>query len=121
MNADISVDQVRGSLSSGGALPTIPPMKIVASADFAYRNFDFGTVITKAMEQKRIASYELPTDEFTQIDLEIGWTPNALKDGRVSLLAKNITDEEVRRHASPFKDRVSEPGTDIALRLHLTF
>ena len=121
MNADISVDQVRGSLVSEGALPTIPPMKIVASADFAYRNFDFGTVITKAIEQDRIASYELPTDEFTQIDMEIGWTPTALKDGRVSLLAKNITDEEVRRHASPFKDRVSEPGTDIALRLHLTF
>jgi len=35
MNADISVDQVRGSLVSEGALPTIPPMKIVASADFA--------------------------------------------------------------------------------------
>lgn len=121
MNADVSVDQVRGSLSSGGALPTIPPVRVIASADFAYKNFDFGTVITHAAQQKRVASYELPTDKFTQIDMEIGWSPAALKDGRVSLLAKNITDEEVRRHVSPFKDRVSEPGTDIALRLHLTF
>ena len=121
MNADISVDQVRGNLASGGSLPTIPPVTISARADIAYQNFDFGTVITHASQQKRVASYELPTDKFTQIDLELGWTPRALKDGRVSLLAKNVTDEEVRRHASPFKDRVSEPGTDIVLRLHLTF
>lgn len=121
VNADLTFDNVRGSLAGGGAIPNLSPVRIIADADVAYKNLDFGVRVTHAAEQKRVASYELPTDEYTQLDLEIGWSPEVLKDGRVALMAKNVTDEEVRRHVSPFKDRVSEPGQDITLRLHLTF
>lgn len=116
---DGAVDVVRGKLDGGGNLPRIPPasamLGIEADAGFATARLE----ARWSDEQDRVAAFELPTDGFTVIDLRTSWvlTPN------LDLIVEgvNLTDEEVRYHASPLKDLAPVAGRSFRLGLRASF
>ena len=64
-------------------------------------------------EQDRVADFELPTDAYTTADLFVGWTPNPAGGLTLFAEARNLTDEEVREHASFLKDLAPSPGRNL--------
>ncbi len=116
---DGAIDVVRGELDDGGDLPRIPPtsamLGLSADAGFATARLE----ARWSDEQDRIAAFELPTDAFTVIDLRTSWmlTPN------LDLIVEgvNLTDEEVRYHASPLKDLAPVAGRSFRLGLRAEF
>lgn len=116
---DGAIDVVRGELDDGGDLPRIPPtsamLGLEADAGFAMARLE----ARWSDEQDRVAAFELPTDAFTVIDLRTSWvlTPNLdlVVDG------VNLTDEEVRYHASPLKDLAPVAGRSFRIGLRAEF
>ena len=116
---DGAFDVVRGELDGGGDLPRIPPtsamLGLSADAGFATARLE----ARWADEQDRVAAFELPTDGFTVIDLRTSWvvTPN------LDLIVEgvNLTDEEVRYHASPLKDLAPVAGRGFRIGLRASF
>ena len=116
---DGAFDVVRGELDGGGDLPRIPPtsamLGLSADAGFATARLE----ARWADEQDRVAAFELPTDGFTVIDLRTSWvvTPN------LDLIVEgvNLTDEEVRYHASPLKDLAPVAGRGFRIGLRAQF
>jgi iron complex outermembrane receptor protein len=99
---DGAVDVVRGKVDGGGNLPRIPP----ASAMLGLQA-DTGFVKARlearwADDQTRVADFELPTDGWTVLDLSTTWRVSPGVD--LIVAGTNLTDEEVRYHASPLKD-----------------
>ena len=72
-----------------------------------------------ADDQHRIAAFELPTDGWTAIDLRttIAVTP------RVDLVVEglNLTDSDIRYHASPLKDVAPMAGRGVRVALRAEF
>lgn len=116
---DGAFDVVRGELDGGGDLPRIPPtsamLGLSADAGFATARLE----ARWADEQDRVAAFELPTDGFTVIDLRTSWvlTPN------LDLIVEgvNLTDEEIRYHASPLKDLAPVAGRSFRIGLRAEF
>jgi iron complex outermembrane receptor protein len=116
---DGAFDVVRGELDGGGDLPRIPPtsamLGLSADAGFATARLE----ARWSDEQDRVAAFELPTDGFTVIDLRTSWvlTPNLdlIVDG------VNLTDEDIRYHASPLKDLAPVAGRGFRIGLRAQF
>ena len=72
-----------------------------------------------ADDQDRVAEGELPTDGWTALDLRTTWhlTPQVdlIVDGT------NLTDEEIRYHASPLKDLAPMAGRGFRVGLRGSF
>ncbi len=116
---DVSADVVRGELDGGGPgkhLPRIPPMSATLGVEAQWARVSARLEARWADAQDRVAMFELPTDSYTTIGLRVN---RALND-RVDLLLEgvNLTDEEVRVHASPLKEiaPLSGRGGRIALK-----
>ncbi len=113
---DGSADFVRGKLDNGGNLPRIPPASAMLGIEGEAGVFNARLEARWADDQDRLADFELPTDSWTAIDLRttIAVTP------RIDLILEglNLTDEEIRYHASPLKDvaPMAGRGFRIALR-----
>ena len=70
-------------------------------------------------EQDDIASFETPTDSYLTFDARAGFD---LTDAvQLILEARNITDEEVRVHASPLKDLAPLAGRNFRVALRAEF
>ena len=69
-----------------------------------------------------MASAELPTDAFVDVDLDASWRLE-LAESQLSvfLRASNLLDAEARVHASPLKDLVPLPGRSLRLGVRLEF
>ena len=117
--ADGSVDFVRAKLDAGGNLPLIPPMTINAGIESERGIFNGRIEAQYGAEQDDVASFETPTDDYLTFDARLGI---ALTDTvKLMLEARNITDEEVRVHASPLKDIAPMPGRSFRVALRAEF
>ena len=70
-------------------------------------------------KQDDIAAFESPTDDYLTFDARFGidLTDNV----HLMLEGKNLTDEEVRVHASPLKDIAPLAGRDFRIALRAEF
>lgn len=113
---DASLDVVRGELDGGADLPRIPPMSATAGVEAQWARVSARLEARWADAQGRVAAHELPTDSYTTIGLRV----NVALTDKVDLLLEgvNLTDEEVRVHASPLKDiaPLGGRGGRVALR-----
>lgn len=118
-HVDGAADVVSAKLDAGGNLPRIPPMSatagIEAETDFVKARLE----ARWADDQDRVTAGELPTDGWTAIDLRTTWhvTPE------VDLIVEgtNLTDEEIRHHASPLKDLAPMAGRGFRIGLRADF
>lgn len=105
-------DWVRADTDLGSAA-RIPPWSATVGLDWTSPVFDAGIEVRKVGEQDRTADFELPTDGYVTVGLTAAWRPFADRNVTLFAAASNLTDEEVREHASFQKDIAPLPGRNI--------
>ncbi|PXA70958.1 TonB-dependent receptor [Caulobacter sp. D4A] len=105
-------DYVRGSTDLG-APARIPPWSVTGRAIWTVSRVESELEVRHVAEQDRVATYELPTDAYTVVNLKVTVKPFADEPLRLFLEGRNLTDEEVREHASFLKDIAPSPGRSI--------
>ncbi len=117
--ADGSADFVRAKLDSGGNLPLIPPLTVNAGLEGKVDIYSGRIEAQYGAKQDDTAAFETPTDSYLTIDARLGID---LTD-RVHLLleGRNLTDEEVRVHASPLEEIAPLAGRNFRVALRAEF
>jgi len=116
---DGALDIVRGRLDGGGDLPRVPPASAVIGVEADAGVFAGRLEARWADDQTRVADFELPTDGWTVLDLTTTWRVSPGVD--LILAGTNLTDEEVRYHASPLKDLAPMGGRSFRVGLRGSF
>ncbi|MFP5357527.1 MAG: TonB-dependent receptor [Gammaproteobacteria bacterium] len=123
LDAEIFGDLVRGRLDDGaGNLPRITPERYGLGLDARYGRLRGDLRLTRVEGQTRIASLETETGGYEMLGLNLefiqpqgGWTQTYY------LRARNLLDEEARRHTSFLKDRATLPGRSVFAGIKLSF
>lgn len=121
INHQFSFSHIHAELDSGKNIPRIPPSTYQYSLEGVSGNWMWLCRLRHVSKQNDVGVNELPTDAYSQVDLEISWMPRRLDGFTFSLLARNMGDEEIRNHTSYLKDRLSEPGRNINLTVQYSF
>lgn len=101
----LASDYVRGKLDNGADLPQIPPLRIGAGLHFDFARWHVGTQAFYYDRQNQIAANELPSDNFTLVDVDASYRlPFADSSVFVFVKGSNLLDAEARQHASTLKD-----------------
>ena len=115
-----SADWVRGSTDLGPPA-RIPPWSATARLVYASDRLDGRLEVRRVGEQDRVADFELPTDSYTQVNLFAAFKPVVDRDFRVFAEVRNLTDEEIREHASFLKEIAPQPGRNFRLGVSYAF
>lgn len=107
-----AADWVRADTDLGPAA-RIPPWSATAGLAWTSPTFDAGIEVRKLGEQDRTADFELPTDGYVTVGLNVAWRPFSDRNVTLFAAASNLTDEEAREHASFQKDIAPLPGRNI--------
>ncbi|TVQ47104.1 MAG: TonB-dependent receptor [Gammaproteobacteria bacterium] len=100
-----SGDLVRGQLREGGNLPRITPARAGVGLASRWQGLDLRADLQRITRQNRVASAESPTAGFNLLSLDLAWAlPGTGAETTVYLRARNLLDEDGRRHQSFFKD-----------------
>lgn len=120
LNADVVADYVRASVSGGGAVPRIPPMRVRGGLELQGSAVTGRVEAEHVFEQTRIAAFETPTSDYTLVNASVAFRPFGA-DNRTTLLlsANNIFDVEARRHSSFLKDFAPLAGRDLRATLRI--
>jgi len=116
----ISGDVVRGDTDFGPP-PRIPAYGLTGELAWESRAVDASLEVRRVGDQDRTAPYELATDGYTALNASLAWRPVPEAPVTVSLRGRNLTDAEIREHASFLKDIAPSPSRSVSLGLSLTF
>ena len=120
-NASLSYSSVTGELSDGDNLPAIPANKFGFGIGTSFNAFDVKLDVEQVADQDDTGEEELATDGYTSVDISANYQPPAYEGLTLSASIRNLTDEEIRHHTSPLKDRLPEAGQDIRLTARYRF
>lgn len=115
-----AADYVRAQTDLGPAA-RIPPWSATVGLDYSSTRFDAGVSVRTVGEQDRTAGFELPTDGYTTVGLTAAWRPLQDRNVTVFAAADNLTDEEIREHASFQKDIAPLPGRNLRVGVAYRF
>ncbi|MEE2683531.1 MAG: TonB-dependent receptor [Pseudomonadota bacterium] len=122
-NFDVSnsfmISKVDGKLSGGGYVPRIPPLNFQYTLDAMSDNWLYTLRYRHSDKQDSLALNEMLTDSYNRLDFEVRY--EASNGVVVSMLARNIGDEDIRNHTSWLKDKLPEPGRDYNLSVQYSF
>ncbi|MGB1550643.1 MAG: TonB-dependent receptor domain-containing protein, partial [Parvibaculales bacterium] len=121
LDVKLSYSAMTGELSDGGNLPAMPSDKINLGLGMDFNALRLSMDIENAADQDDIAADELPTDGHTAFNIAATWQPSAYDGLTLTAAVRNLTDEEIRHHNSPLKDRLPEAGQDIRLTARYKF
>lgn len=118
---NLKADWVQASFDGGGNVPRIPPVRLGGGLSLSGERADAFVQLTHAFEQNDIADNETPTDGYNRLDAGVTWRALATDTGSidVSLVGRNLLDEEIRNHVAFNKDEVLLPGRDVRLVVSL--
>ena len=121
--ADTVADYVRATIADGGgAVPRIPPMRLLAGLEAQSSGMDGRIEVEKVFPQKRIGAFETPTEGFTLVNASVAWRPWGRRNpSSIVLSANNIFDVDARRHASFTRDFAPLAGRDLRVSARLSF
>jgi iron complex outermembrane recepter protein len=124
LSLDLMADAVDAEFDGGGNVPRIPPVRAGGGLRFEGPVVDVFAHVLHAFDQDDIADNETPTDGYTKLDAGVTWHAAKTDDGaevNLSLIGRNLTNEEVRNHVAFNKDEVVMPGRDVRLVLSLRY
>lgn len=100
-------------------MPLIPASKVGAEIEFYGDQWTVHLRANNVFEQDNVGDFELPTDEYTLFSLYADYHWNMGNEGELKLFlrADNLSDEEVRNHASRLKNFAPEPGRTVKVGL----
>ena len=112
-----------GSFNGGGALPQIPPLKLILGANFKMESGTSLEISTEiAMEQSRTDNFETPTAGYSIVNGGL-YQPFTIGSftGLFSAGVDNIFDVEYRNHLSRVKSVMPEAGRNFRTTLRIFF
>ena len=116
-------DQVIGQLNSGGDLPRITPARIGFGVDPAFGPFTASFSYTRVLAQNDIATLETRTAGYNLLNIETAYNfrlaNGASSDSQLFLRARNVLDDDARRHTSFIKDFAPIPGASVFVGFRL--
>ncbi len=119
---DITADMTRAKIKGGGAVPRIPPLRVLGGLEAQGERIDARAEVEWTDDQNRVTTFETPTKGFTLVNASLTWRPLPdTKNLSLTLAANNIFDVDARRHASFTKDYVPLAGRDIRITARASF
>jgi iron complex outermembrane recepter protein len=119
------LDFVNANLGGGGNVPFVPPLRLTADAVADWPLWQLGAGIEWADGQNDVGAGQLPSDDYTLVNLRAALDLNELGFGAEGTQAfvevRNATDEEARPATSVLKDRLALPGRNLRAGLRITF
>jgi len=112
LTLEASGDFVRGATDLGPPA-RIPSYSVTGRAIYDARFWTARAEARRVGEQDRVAQGELPTDAYTVLNASLAWKPMGDGQLRVFLDGRNLTDEEIREHASFLKDIAPSAGRSV--------
>ena len=118
---DALADYTDARILGGGAVPRIPPLRVLAGVGITGPLWDARAEIEHATKQTRVAAFETATAAYTLVNASVSIRPFADRPNTAIVVsANNIFDVDARRHASFLKDFAPLAGRDIRISLRLT-
>lgn len=119
----VFADTSRGQLDGGGNLPLQPANRLGASAAYKAGAWRAGLSLVHAQSQDRLASFEdTATPGYKQLNANLSYTQRlGARDVTWFLLAKNLTNDEIRVSTSVLKDIAPLPGRNLVLGVRTKF
>lgn len=104
-----------------GPAARIPPWSATGRVKFASTPVDLTLEVRHVGEQDEVAEFELPTDDYTLVNLFGAWRP--FGDRNVILFAegRNLGDVEAREHTSFLKEIAPQPGRNLRVGISYRF
>lgn len=121
VSLNIKADWVDASFDAGGNVPRIPPARLGGGFSLVGPVVDGFVQVTHAFDQDDIADEETATAGYTRLDAGLTWHAASTDAGTIdiSLVGRNLLDEEIRNHVAFNKDEVALAGRDVRLVLTL--
>ncbi|PZT94789.1 MAG: TonB-dependent receptor [Brevundimonas sp.] len=105
-----------------GPAARIPPYSLTGRLAWTSTRFDVSGEIRHVGEQDRVANeFELPTDDYTLLNLSAAVRPFPQQNVTLFAEARNLTDEEAREHVSFLKDIAPLPGRNLRVGVAYRF
>jgi len=120
-DTSLSYSSVTGELTDGSNLPMIPADKIGVGISTSINTVNLKLDVEQVSEQDNLAEDERETDSYTNVDISASYQPPAYEGLTLTASIRNLTDEEIRHHTSPLKEKLPEPGQDIRLTARYKF
>ncbi|WP_241962700.1 TonB-dependent receptor [Phenylobacterium parvum] len=120
LSARLSGDVVRGD-TGFGAPPRIPAYGVTGELAWTSEAFVAAIEVRHVGDQTRTAPFELATDGYTALNASLAWRPVPDAPVTLSLRGRNLTDAEIREHASFLKDIAPAPGRSLSAALSWAF
>lgn len=121
VNGSVFADHVRADFDSGGDVPLIPATKYGGELEFYGQNWTFHLHALRVQEQDNVGQFELPTDGYNVLSAyaDYHWD---VANGELKLFmrAENLSDAEIRNHASRLKSYAPEMGRNFRLGIRYT-
>ncbi|WP_317203623.1 TonB-dependent receptor [Janthinobacterium sp.] len=119
----VFADTSRGKLDGAGSLPLQPATRLGASVAYKEGAWRGGLSLVQAQRQDRLASFEdSATPGYTQVNANLSYTQKlGAQDVTWFLLAKNMTNAEIRVSTSVLKDIAPLPGRNVVFGVRTKF
>lgn len=121
LDVTLRYSTVEGELDDGSNIPAMPADKIGLGMAMSFDALRVSVDVENAADQDDTATGELKTDGYTNVDVSASYQPPQYEGLTIIASVRNATDEEIRQHASPLKDRLPEPGQDFRLTARYKF
>lgn len=114
-------DYVRAKNRNGENLPRISPLTLggILSADWGNLKSDLN--IRQVFSQNKTTKYEMKTDDYLDLTLDINYRLPSSKSVSFFIKAKNLLDQDIRNHTSFIKDQVLSGGRSIKGGISISF
>ena len=109
---ETTFDWVHGA-TDAGTPARIPPWSLGGSVIWSAPRVETALEVRRVAEQDRVATFEPPTDGYTAVNLKATFKPIAGSPLRLFVDGRNLTNEEIREHASFLKDIAPSPGRSV--------
>ncbi|SFR54701.1 TonB-dependent receptor [Thiomicrospira sp. ALE5] len=116
-----SGDYLRGELRDGGNLPRMTPPRVGLGADTRWSDFKLSVDYRYHLKQTQTAEAEEATDGFGTLGFDLAYTPANIKDLRLFLQGRNLTNENGRLHQSFFKNEAPITGRNFTAGVRYQF
>lgn len=112
LKLEATYDWVRGSTDLG--VPArVPPWALTGRVVWSAPRFDAQAEVRRVGDQDHVAAFELPTDGYTQVNAMVTFKPMGDSGLRLFVDGRNLTNAEIREHASFLKDFAPSPGRSV--------
>ncbi|TFW14783.1 TonB-dependent receptor [Duganella callida] len=119
----VFADTSRGKLEGGGSLPLQPATRFGVSTAYKMGAWRAGLSLVHAQSQDRLASFETTdTPSYNQLNANLSYTQKVDQyDLTWFLLAKNLTNDEIRVSTSVLKDIAPLTGRNLVFGVRAKF